>query len=111
MKIDAKLLHWNVGKVKGFYGKELLKSEEASVKLVRIEPFSTFPQHIHPNMLEYAYVLAGTPEFFIDTTEYKGEVGDFFIFRANHRHSITNDTNLECILLIGAVKTETTTNL
>jgi quercetin dioxygenase-like cupin family protein len=111
MKIDTNLLEWTAGKVKGFSGKELISSDSASVKLIRIEPFSAYPQHVHPDRTEYAYVLKGKPGFNIDCTRSSGEIGDFFVFPVNQRHSIMNETDQDCVLLIWAIKTPETLNL
>jgi len=65
-KIKPELLNWTPGKVNGFYGKSLIDIDNGSVKQVKIEPLSNYPQHVHPDKTEYAYVIEGKPEFVID---------------------------------------------
>ncbi|MHB8260002.1 MAG: cupin domain-containing protein [Bacteroidia bacterium] len=102
-KIKPSELDWTTGKVKGFCGKELIDIDKGSVKLVKISPFATYPDHVHPDKTEYAYVIAGCPEFEIDNKHYTSEQGDFFIFPTKVKHAIKNKTDAECILLIGAI--------
>ena len=105
-KIKPDLLDWTIGKVKGFDRKELIDIDNGGVKLVKISPLSTstYPDHVHPDKTEYAYIVEGNPEFVIDNQQYTSEPGDFFIFPTAKRHSITNKTEAECLLLIGAIK-------
>lgn len=103
-KIKPDQLDWTSGKVKGFYGKEFINQEKGTVKLIKIDPLATYPEHIHPNKTEYAHVMEGNPEFVIGKRHYTSERGDFFIFPANTKHAIFNNANAECILLIGAIK-------
>lgn len=104
-KIKPNLLEWTTGKVKGFVGKELINIDNGGIKLVKISPLSTYPDHVHPDKTEYAYIVEGNPEFVIDNQQYTSEPGDFFIFPASKKHAIKNNTNAECLLLIGAIKT------
>ncbi|MDX2174728.1 MAG: cupin domain-containing protein [Bacteroidota bacterium] len=39
-----------------------------------------YPLHIHPDKTEFAYVIDGNPEFFIDSQYFIGKSGDFFYF-------------------------------
>jgi len=103
-KIKPDTLSWSAGKVKGFHGKEFINLEKGSVKLVKIDPLATFPEHLHPEKTEYAFVIEGTPEFMIDNESYYSEAGDFFIFPTGKKHEIKNNTNETCILLIGSIK-------
>jgi quercetin dioxygenase-like cupin family protein len=103
-KVKPSLLDWTIGKVKGFDGKELINLEKGGVKLVKIRPLSSYPDHVHPDKTEYAYVIEGKPEFVIDNQQYTSEPGDFFIFPTAKRHAIKNKTETECLLLIGAIK-------
>lgn len=103
-KIKSYQLEWSTGNVKGFQGKELLNINNGSFKLIKISPLSAYPIHVHPDKTEYAYVLEGTPEFIIENTEYTSVPGDFFIFPLKMEHAIKNNTHLECLLLVGAVK-------
>jgi len=69
-RIKPDQLDWEAAKVKGFFGKEFIKHENGGVKLVRIDPSSTYPGHVHPNKTEYAYVITGSPDFEIDNCQY-----------------------------------------
>jgi len=103
-RIKPNQLDWKAAKVKGFFGKEFIKLEKGGVKLVRIDPLSNYPEHVHPNKTEYAYVITGSPDFEIDDHQYSSEPGDFFIFPVAKNHAIQNKTNLECVLLIGSIE-------
>ncbi len=103
-KIIPTELNWVSGKVKGFSGKELISLTNGGLKLIKIAPFATYPEHIHPDKTEYAYVLEGVPEFIINSETHIGKTDDFFIFPFNTKHAIKNNTNSECILLIGAIQ-------
>jgi len=103
-KIKPDILNWSEGKVKGFHGKEFINLEKGAVKLVKIDPSANFPEHLHPDKTEYAYVVEGTPEFVIDHESYQSEVGDFFVFPTGKKHEIKNNANKTCILLIGSIK-------
>src|SRR5665647_261685 len=103
-KIEPGLLTWTAGKVKGFYGKEFISLDAGELKLIKIAPYAIYPEHVHPDKTEYAYVLEGNPEFVIDTELYKSQPGDFFIFPQKIKHSISNGANLDCIILVGAIK-------
>jgi quercetin dioxygenase-like cupin family protein len=103
-KIGPDKLSWTEGKVKGFVGKELLNMDHGGVKLVKVTPSSTYPEHIHPDRTEYAYVIHGNPEFSIDNEQNTSLPGDFFIFPAGKKHAIINKSDSECLLLIGTIK-------
>ncbi|MES2394878.1 MAG: cupin domain-containing protein [Bacteroidota bacterium] len=103
-KINTLELSWTAGKIKGFSGKELLLLPNGGLKLIKVSPLATYPEHLHPDKTEYAYVLEGTPEIIINSETYIGTIGDFFIFPLNTKHSIKNKTNFECILLIGSIQ-------
>lgn len=103
-KIEPDLLTWTTGAVKGFCGKELINLETGGLKLIKIEPRANYPEHIHPNNTEYAYILEGNPEFIIDAELHKSKPGDFFIFPQMIKHSISNRNDVDCIILVGALK-------
>jgi quercetin dioxygenase-like cupin family protein len=103
-KIEPAFLKWTSGKVKGFCAKELIHLENGSLKLIKIDPFAIYPEHMHPDKNEYVYVLEGNPEFAIDNELYKGRPGDFFIFPQKTNHNISNPTELNCTILVGAFK-------
>jgi len=91
--------------IKGFSSSELLNLENGTLKLIKIEPKSDYPEHLHPDKTEYAVVLEGNPSFLIDNEIFSSEIGDIFTFPKNIKHSISNQTDSLCILLIGAIKT------
>lgn len=97
-------LKWETGKVNGFKGKGLIDLSNGGLKLVKVNPFATYPSHTHPDKTEYAYVLEGNPKMTIGETIYTGEKGDFFIFPKSIKHSIGNPNDNECTLLVGAIK-------
>lgn len=103
-KTRTQELSWKEGKIKGFFGKELLSLPNGSFKLIKVAPFASYPEHLHPNKTEYAYVLEGTLEFIIDSKTHSGKAGDFIIFPLNTKHSIKSKTDFESILLIGSVQ-------
>lgn len=103
-KIDPNELEWKEGRVKNFFGKELLTLANGALKLVKIKPFSSYPEHIHPDKTEYVYVLDGHPHFRIDPEEFSAGAGEFYIFPSNTKHAIHNKTNEECVLLVGSIK-------
>ncbi len=102
--IKANSLSWKSGKIKGFKGKELIEHSNGGLKLVKVDPFSTYPSHIHPDKTEYVYVLEGNAKMTIEESIYTGEKGDFFIFPKSRKHSIDNPNDRECILLVRAIK-------
>lgn len=102
--VDVTELKWLEGKVKGFFGKELISLNNGGLKLIKVAPFASYPEHIHPDKTEYAYVLEGEPEFCINSESHTGKAGHFCIFPFNTKHSITNRTESECILLIGSIQ-------
>lgn len=102
--IRTTFLNWTPGKVSGFSGKDLLTLEQATIKLVSVEPNAKYPEHIHPDKTEFAFVIEGNPEFIINQINYVSQVHDFFIFPQNLPHSIINNTNQPCLLLIGGIK-------
>lgn len=103
-KINSKNTECLPSQVKGFSGKDFLQLSNGAVKLVKIEPMSSYPEHIHPDKTEYAFVLEGSLEIVIDGLLLVGEVGDFFIFPSQIKHAIINNTSHEASLLIGSIK-------
>lgn len=103
-KISPENLAWTEGKVKNFFGKDLIALDNGSLKMVKIAPRSHYPLHYHPDKTEYAFVLQGLPEFEIGGECLSGKPEDFFIFPKNEHHAILNNTDASCLLLIGAIK-------
>ncbi len=102
--LKTESLEWETGKVKGFCGKNLINLENGGLKIVKVAAQSTYPTHLHPEKTEYIYVLEGNPKITIGEMNYNGEKGDFFILPNGIKHSIENNTDEECQLLVGAIK-------
>jgi len=102
-KIKSDSLDWISGKVKGFSAKELINIDNGSSKLLKVLPMSKYPIHLHPDKTETAYVIQGNPEFTVGDVQYSSAPGDFFVFPINTKHAIENNTDAECLLLIGAI--------
>lgn len=102
-KVDVTDLDWKTGQVKGFLGKEFIQLSNGGVKLIKIDPMSVYPEHLHPDKTEYAYVVSGNPEFSIDNEYFIDKSGDFFIFPCNVKHSIKSNTVVEGLVLIGSI--------
>ena len=96
-------LDWITGKVKGFQGKNLIEMKNGGLKKVKVDSFSTYPSHLHPNKTEYIYVLEGKPKITIGDKIYHGNKDDFFTLPNSIKHSIENPFDSECILLVGAI--------
>jgi len=102
--IEPNLLKWESTNIKGFLSKQLIEMKNGGLKLIKVEPASTYPLHNHPEKTEVIYVLDGSPEIIIGDKHYTGKQEDFFILPKSVNHSIINNGNKECILLIGAIK-------
>ncbi|MBS1650959.1 MAG: cupin domain-containing protein [Bacteroidetes bacterium] len=103
-KIITNNLEWHEGKVKNFFGKELLNLNNGTVKLVKIASGAEYPMHIHPDKTEYIYVVKGEITCKIAEDTHIGGVGDFFIFPHNIFHALSNHTQNNCEVLVGAIK-------
>lgn len=97
-------LDWKEGKVKNFFGKELINLENGSLKLVKIASHVEYPLHVHPDKTEYCYVLEGQLSCNIGEENFNGSAGDFFIFPCNTHHALANHSNEDCIVLVGAIR-------
>lgn len=102
--IKPNLLNWENTKIKGFSSKQLIEVKNGGLKLIKVEPASTYPIHNHPETTEFMYVLEGSPEIIIGDSHYSGKKDDFFIFPKSVNHSIINNMDKDSILLIGAIK-------
>lgn len=102
-KIVPSEMQWHEGKVKNFFGKELLQMDNGTVKIVKVAPFAHYPDHLHPDKTEYIYVLTGKPHFRIGEEIFYAAPNEFYIFPAKLKHAIINETDAECTLLVGAV--------
>ena len=103
-KIEPNEMDWKPSKINGFSGKDFIQLSNGEVKLIKINPMSFYPEHIHPDKTEYAYIIEGNPEIQIDTQFFSGKPGDFFVFPNNTNHSIKNNTSTESLVLIGSIK-------
>jgi len=100
---NPELMDWTSGKVKGFSGKSLIDLKNGGLKMIKVDPFATYPSHLHPNKTEFIYVLEGSPKITIGENNYNGVKGDFFILPDSIKHSIANSTESECLLLVGGI--------
>lgn len=105
-KVDTKQMEWHEGQVKNFFGKDLLKVGNGTVKVVKVSPLAEYPEHKHPDRTEYIYVLQGNPSFVIGKEEFDAQPNEFYIFPTRVNHAIKNKTNNECLLLVGGIKNE-----
>ena len=97
-------IEWVSGKVKGFAERDLIDLDNGGLKMVKVDAFTEYPTHRHPEKTEYIFVLEGTPQIEIGEDTYIGEKGDFFILPKAINHSIKNITDYECKLLVGSIK-------
>ena len=97
-------MEWKEGKVKGFFGQDLLSEKNGSVKLVKVEANASYPVHQHPDKTEYVFVVEGFPSIIINNEKQIGEKGDFFTLPKGIMHSIENNSEKECVLLVGSVE-------
>lgn len=102
--IKPENLLWEPTKIQGFSSKQLIEQSNGGLKLIKIEPASSYPLHHHPDKTEYIYVLEGTPEIVIGKDTHQGNEGEFFILPQAMSHAINNTSNNTCTLLIGAIK-------
>lgn len=103
-KVIPNEMEWTEGRVKNFFGKDLLKLENGGVKIVKVAPHSFYPEHLHPDKTEYVYVLNGNPHFHIGAEVFNAAPDEFYIFPNNMKHAISNTTESECLLIVGAIK-------
>lgn len=90
--------------MKNFFGKDLLMLDNGTVKLVKVAPAATYPEHLHPDKTEYVYVLEGHPHFKIGPEEFSAGPNEFYTFPARVKHAILNKTDQTCVLLVGGIK-------
>jgi quercetin dioxygenase-like cupin family protein len=102
--IKPDLLNWETTKIKGFSSKQLIEMKNGGLKLIKVEPNSSYPLHNHPDKTEYIYVLKGLPEISIGEDDFTGKEGEFYILNESVKHSIKNNDSKDCILLIGSIQ-------
>lgn len=102
LRIDPDEMEWSPGKVQSFYGKELLMQPHATLKLVKAEPKSSYPEHRHADRTEFAYVLEGRPRFSIGGEIFQAKPHEYYLFPANTPHAIANEHGEPAILLVGS---------
>ncbi|GMV53816.1 MAG: cupin domain-containing protein [Chlorobi bacterium] len=102
-KVDLTKLEWKTGTLQQLQRKELLNVDNGTVKLIRILPQQTYPEHFHPNHTEYAFVLSGKPLIRIGGDEYLAQPNEFYIFPASTKHSIQNHADDECVIILGSI--------
>jgi quercetin dioxygenase-like cupin family protein len=87
-KIAVAELEWTEGKVKNFFGKELISMENGSLKLIKVAPHASYP--VHSSSRKNRICLCVEPE--IRSLKYrvsifKGSKDEFFIFPQNEKHA------------------------
>lgn len=102
--IKPQNLPWEQTKIHGFASKQLIEQANGGLKLIKVEPESSYPFHHHPDKTEYIYVLEGKPEIVIGPDTHQGNEGEFYILPQSVSHAIMNKSNDICLLLIGAIK-------
>jgi len=102
--VKPETLQWEQTKIQGFSSKQLVEMPNGGLKLIKVEPASSYPLHHHPDKTEYIYVLEGNPEIVIGDDTHQGNEGEFFILPQAVSHAIINKSDKACKLLIGAIK-------
>ncbi len=102
-KIDCKTIDWAYTNVKGFSFNEILDLKNGGLKFLKVEPNSSYPEHMHTDKIEYAVVIEGNPTIIIHEEIFLGKVGDVFIFPCKTKHAIINKSNYTAFLLIGNI--------
>jgi len=101
--IKPSSLEYQTGTVKGFSGKGLIDLKNGGLKMIKVAAHATYPIHTHPKKTEYIFVLEGKPTITIAKERFEGTNEDFFILPTGIPHGIENNTNSECLLLVGAI--------
>jgi len=101
-QIDELVCH--EGKVKGFYGADLLNLAQGGIKIVKVAAKANYPVHIHPDKTEFVYLINGSVNCYIESEQYNLNPGNFAVFPLGVTHKIENPTNFEATLLIGNIK-------
>ncbi|MCB0482380.1 MAG: cupin domain-containing protein [Flavobacteriales bacterium] len=104
MKVNYKNKDWDAGRVKGFFGKDLLNLEHGGVKIVKVAPHSTYPVHIHPDKTEFLYLLEGNLICSVEENEFECQKDDFLVFPHKQKHSIKNNTDKTALAIVGNIK-------
>lgn len=97
-------IEWNASKIPGFLAKKLIEEKNGGLKMIKVEPSSTYPEHVHPEKTEFVFVLEGNPHISIAGEDFEGKPSEFFILPQNVRHGIRNDGTSDCVLLVGAIQ-------
>jgi len=96
-------MDWKSGKVNGFAGKELLNLKNGGVKMITIASKAVYPIHSHPDKTEFLFLLEGQIMCTIESEEYQGEQGDFFLFPSGKEHNIQNQSVKDALALVGSI--------
>lgn len=91
-------------KIKHFFSEPLIQLENGALKKVRVETGANYPEHLHPDKTEYIYVLAGNPHFLIGSELFAASPDEFYVFPVNVKHAIRNESENDCLLLVGSIK-------
>ena len=96
-------LPWKSTPVNGVSAKELIHERQGTGKLIQLVPGARYPEHRHPDKLEYVYVLDGTLTMQLDQETLEAKSGDFVEIPQNHLHTLENWTSRDVVLWVGAV--------
>lgn len=93
-------LEWQTGNIPGFSSKKMLSLSQSNFKLVKVAPYATYPNHVHPDKDEVLFIMKGSLSITIGNKTYIGKSSDLFIFPIGIKHSIANQSSNECIVFI-----------
>ena len=71
--------------------------------MVKVDSFSTYPSHRHPDKMEFISILEGNPGRTIDQNINDGDKNDFFTLPSSVKHRIQNPVDSDYILLVGSI--------
>lgn len=103
--LNKQSIKWKPANVKGFSSHQILDEHGGTLKYLRIESGAHYPLHTHPDKTEYAQVLEGSAIITLGEKQFIAEQGEVIIFPESTPHAIGNATENECVLLLGAIKT------
>lgn len=107
--LNPQSAEWKAIKIPGFSYHQILNETNGKLKFLRIEPGAHYPAHIHPDKIEYAVVIEGSPTITLGDDIYSAKQGDVFVFPKGVNHALGNSSDQVAVLLTGAIKVEEST--